>query len=91
MNGIAEYDSSLLVQKDYPEQVTGADAINAKKDAAMRKRTEKMNAEIEAAEAFIGVGQYEFAQFRLDNAKILGTDADTQRLESVQRKIDKLK
>lgn len=91
MQGIAEYDSSLLVQKECPEQVKGAEAITAKKEAAMKTRAEKMNVEIEAAETFIGVNQYEFAQFRLDNAKILGTEADTQALESVQRKIDKLK
>lgn len=91
MNAIAELDSSLVLQKEHPDAIGKAFHISAQKDAMMAQRAEKMNIEIEAAEAFIGVDQPDFAQYRLDNAKILGTAEDQQRLESIQRKIDKLK
>lgn len=90
MLAIAELDTSLMLQKSHPDEIGNVFHIVAQKDAVMTQREEKMNVEIQAAEAFIGVDQPGFAQFRLDNAKILSVDADQQRIDEVQRKIDNL-
>ena len=90
MLAIAELDTSLMLQKKHPDEIGNVFHIVAQKDAVMTQREEKMNVEIQAAEAFIDVDQPGFAQFRLDNAKILSIDADQQRIDEVQRKIDKL-
>lgn len=91
MLAIAELDTSLVLQRNHPDEIGNVFHIVAQKDAVMTQREEKMNVEIQAAEAFVGVDQPDFAQFRLDNAKILAVDADQQRIDEVQREIDKLK
>lgn len=91
MGAISELDSALLLQRSHPDVIGNTVLASTQKDVAMTQRAEKMNNEIQAAEAFLDVDQPDFAQYRLDNAKILGTDADQERLESVQHRIDKLK
>lgn len=87
MGAMANYEKALSLAKRYPELQLDSFGLSSKYDSLDDLREQRFERELEAASKFASVDQMEFANFRFNNAKVLGKGEDQSRLDAVARKI----
>ena len=87
MTAVASYDSALRIAGGQPSLATDSIALAIRRDSLTQLRQERLAKELDATAKFIEVDQLDFARYRYNNAKVLATEADQARMESLGRKL----
>jgi len=89
MEGIAEYDSALMLKNEYKDQIVDSFGIEARRNALMMVRAEKMEKKIKDVEWALNYNQEGVASQYFELVKILAVDADKNLLDDLEKKIGK--
>ncbi|MBO6025982.1 MAG: toll/interleukin-1 receptor domain-containing protein [Bacteroidales bacterium] len=89
MECIGGYSSALAYEKSYPGVVRNTLSVTNRLDSLMGVRESRLKRELEAANKFLEVDQIEFAQYRFENAQILATPEEANKLQDVGKKFPK--
>ena len=84
MEGVNAYAEALDYQKLHPDVIEEDEALSQKYDSLMELRREWMNGELKAATRFLDVEQFDFARYRLENAKALSVDGEQTLFDVVE-------
>ena len=87
MNALSNYQSALAIMKSNPTLLKDTIGLGRRVDSLNNLRRESLNRELEAASKFLGLGSYDFAKFRLENANVLALEEDKPRIEKLEKKI----
>ena len=91
MSALSSYQSALAISELNPQFIKDTNGLGKLMDSLQTLRKDRLNKELEAATKFLDVDQFEFAQFRFDNASILADEADTQLLSVIEQRLSKKK
>ena len=89
MEGIAEYDSALMLKNEYGDKIMDSFNIEAKRNALMKVRAEKMEKKVKDVEWALNYKQEGVARQYFEIVKILATDADKDVLDDLEKQIEK--
>lgn len=91
MDALSSYQSALEISELNPQIIKDSIGIGKRLDSLQLLRKDRLNKELEAATKFLDVDQFEFAQFRFENASVLADDTDAQLLSGIEQRLSKKK
>ena len=83
MNAIAEYDTALMLKKNYPERIIDSVGVEKLQNKAQQLRTAYMRRIMEDVNDLIKADWGQYASQDMSVAKILATPEDKHRLDSL--------
>ena len=90
MAGIAEYDSALMLKKEYDEAIVDTFNVNGSREALLGLREALLDGFVADVDAMLQVDYVEYAGEDLKMARILAFPADKPKLDSLESVITKL-
>jgi len=87
MDALSNYQSALVIMKSNPTLLKDTIGLGHRVDSLNAFRKETLDRELEAASKFLNLESYDFASFRLENAKMLAREEDMIRIEKLEKKI----
>ena len=90
MTGIAEYDTALMLKKEYGEAIADTFDVKGKREALSGLREALLNGFVTDVDAMLQVNYVEYAREDLKMARILALPADKPKLDSLESVITNL-